>query len=171
MIASASFQIGLFLVVLIALVKPLGLYMARAADGEAPLLSRIGRPVEQLIYRAAGIDPHAEMGWKTYAVALLLVNAVGLLFLYALQRVQQWLPLNPQALPAVSPDSAFNTAVSFVTNTSWQGYSGEATLSYLSQMLGITVQSFLSAASGIAVMFALMRGLARRGAQTVAICG
>ncbi|MEX3855589.1 MULTISPECIES: potassium-transporting ATPase subunit KdpA [Paraburkholderia] len=167
MIASASFQIGLFLVVLIALVKPLGLYMARAADGEAPLLSRIGRPVEQLIYRAAGIDPHAEMGWKTYAVALLLVNAVGLLFLYALQRVQQWLPLNPQALPAVSPDSAFNTAVSFVTNTSWQGYSGEATLSYLSQMLGITVQSFLSAASGIAVMFALMRGLARRGAQTV----
>ncbi|WP_233856208.1 potassium-transporting ATPase subunit KdpA [Paraburkholderia sp. HD33-4] len=167
MIASVGFQIGLFMAVLIALVKPLGLYMARAADGKAPLLSRFGRPVERLIYRAAGIDPDAEMGWKTYAIALLLVNAVGLLFLYALQRVQQWLPLNPQALPAVSPDSAFNTAVSFVTNTSWQGYSGETTLSYLSQMLGITVQSFLSAASGMAVMFALMRGLARRGAQTV----
>ncbi|MEX3966801.1 potassium-transporting ATPase subunit KdpA [Paraburkholderia sp. EG286B] len=167
MIASAGFQISLFLVVLIALVKPLGLYMARAAEGRAPWLSVIGRPVERLIYRVAGVDPDSEMTWKTYAVALLLVNAVGLLFLYALQRVQQWLPLNPQALPAVSPDSAFNTAVSFVTNTSWQGYAGETTLSYLSQMLGITVQSFLSAASGMAVMFALMRGLARHGAQTV----
>jgi K+-transporting ATPase ATPase A chain len=155
------------LAVLIALVKPLGLYIARAADGEAPLLSRLGRPVERLIYRAAGVDPGSEMRWTTYALALLLVNAVGILFLYALQRVQQWLPLNPQALPAVSPDSAFNTAVSFVTNTSWQGYAGETTLSYLSQMLGITVQSFLSAASGMAVMFALMRGLARRGVQTV----
>jgi len=128
MIASAGFQIGLFLVVLIALVKPLGLYMARAAEGKPPWLSVIGRPVERLIYRLAGIDPDAEMNWKTYAVALLLVNAVGMLFLYALQRVQQWLPLNPQALPAVSPDSAFNTAVSFVTNTSWQGYAGETTL-------------------------------------------
>ncbi|MEX3921075.1 potassium-transporting ATPase subunit KdpA [Paraburkholderia sp. BR10872] len=167
MIASAGFQMSLFLVVLIALVKPLGLYMARAAEGRAPWLSVIGRPVERLIYRVAGVDPDSEMAWKTYAVALLLVNAVGLLFLYALQRVQQWLPLNPQALPAVSPDSAFNTAVSFVTNTSWQGYAGETTLSYLSQMLGITVQSFLSAASGMAVMFALMRGLARHGAQTV----
>nr|WP_069269002.1 potassium-transporting ATPase subunit KdpA [Paraburkholderia nodosa] len=165
--ASAGFQMSLFLVVLIALVKPLGLYMARAAEGRAPWLSVIGRPVERLIYRVAGVDPDSEMTWKTYAVALLLVNAVGLLFLYALQRVQQWLPLNPQAIPAVSPDSAFNTAVSFVTNTSWQGYAGETTLSYLSQMLGITVQSFLSAASGMAVMFALMRGLARHGAQTV----
>ncbi|MBR8165681.1 potassium-transporting ATPase subunit KdpA [Burkholderia vietnamiensis] len=167
MVANAGFQVALFLVVLIALVKPLGLYMARAVDGEAPLLSAIGRPVEKLIYRVAGIDPNAEMGWKAYALALLLMNAVGVLVLYALQRVQQWLPLNPQALPAVSPDSAFNTAVSFVTNTSWQGYSGETTLSYLSQMLGITVQSFLSAASGMAVMFALMRGIARRGIQTV----
>ncbi|WP_141710921.1 potassium-transporting ATPase subunit KdpA [Paraburkholderia nodosa] len=167
MMASAGFQMSLFLVVLIALVKPLGLYMARAAEGRAPWLSVIGRPVERLIYRVAGVDPDSEMTWKTYAVALLLVNAVGLLFLYALQRVQQWLPLNPQAIPAVSPDSAFNTAVSFVTNTSWQGYAGETTLSYLSQMLGITVQSFLSAASGMAVMFALMRGLARHGAQTV----
>jgi potassium-transporting ATPase potassium-binding subunit len=167
MVASAGFQIGLFLVVLIALVKPLGLYMAHAAEGKPPWLSVIGRPVERLTYRIAGIDPDMEMNWKTYAVALLLVNAVGALFLYVLQRLQQWLPLNPQALPAVSPDSAFNTAVSFVTNTSWQGYAGETTLSYLSQMLGITVQSFLSAASGMAVMFALMRGLARRGAQTV----
>ncbi|MBN3790242.1 potassium-transporting ATPase subunit KdpA [Burkholderia sp. Ac-20353] len=167
MFASAAFQISLFVFVLIALAKPLGLYIARAADGDAPLLSVIGRPVERLIYRAAGIDPRAEMNWKTYALALMLISAVGTLFLYALQRVQQWLPLNPQALPAVSPDSAFNTAVSFVTNTSWQGYAGETTMSYLSQMLGITVQSFLSAASGMAVMFALMRGIARRGGQTV----
>ncbi|MGU7769859.1 potassium-transporting ATPase subunit KdpA [Burkholderia sp. MR1-5-21] len=167
MLASAGFQVGLFMVVLIALAKPLGLYMARAAEGGAPFLSAIGRPVERLIYRAAGIDPDAEMNWKTYALALILFSAAGTLFLYVLQRVQQWLPLNPQALPAVSPDSAFNTAVSFATNTSWQGYAGETTLSYLSQMLGITVQSFLSAASGMAVMFALMRGIARRGAQTV----
>ncbi|VWB85807.1 ATPase [Burkholderia lata] len=167
MVASAGFQVGLFLVVLIALVKPLGLYMARVADGDAPLLSAIGRPVERWIYRAAGVDPNAEMSWKTYAVALLLFSAVGTLFLYGLQRVQPWLPLNPQGLPAVAPDSAFNTAVSFATNTSWQGYAGETTLSYLSQMLGITVQSFLSAASGMAVMFALMRGIARRGSATV----
>ncbi|MBN3842689.1 potassium-transporting ATPase subunit KdpA [Burkholderia sp. Ac-20349] len=167
MVASAGFQVGLFLVVLIALVKPLGLYMARVADGDAPLLSAIGRPVERWIYRAAGIDPKAEMNWKTYALALLLFSAVGTLFLYVLQRVQPWLPLNPQGLPAVAPDSAFNTAVSFATNTSWQGYAGETTLSYLSQMLGITVQSFLSAASGMAVMFALMRGIARRGSATV----
>ncbi|CAN0621046.1 K(+) transporting P-type ATPase subunit KdpA [Burkholderia multivorans] len=167
MISSAGFQISLFLVVLIALVKPLGLYMARAADGEAPWLSAIGRPIERLIYRVAGIDPNAEMNWNTYALALLLFNAVGMLFLYVLQRVQQWLPLNPLALPAVSPDSAFNTAVSFVTNTSWQGYAGETTLSYLSQMLGITVQSFLSAASGMAVMFALLRGITRRGVPTI----
>ncbi|NIE60400.1 MULTISPECIES: potassium-transporting ATPase subunit KdpA [unclassified Burkholderia] len=167
MVASAGFQVGLFLVVLIALVKPLGLYMARVADGEVPLLASIGRPVERWIYRAAGVDPTVEMSWKTYAVALLLFSAVGTLFLYVLQRVQPWLPLNPQGLPAVAPDSAFNTAVSFATNTSWQGYAGETTLSYLSQMLGITVQSFLSAASGMAVMFALMRGIARRGAATV----
>jgi potassium-transporting ATPase potassium-binding subunit len=167
MIASSGFQIALFLVVLIALVKPLGLYMARAAEGNPPLLGSLGRPLERLIYRIAGVDPAAEMNWKTYAVALILFSSAGTLFLYALQRLQGWLPLNPQSLPAVSPDSAWNTAVSFVTNTSWQGYAGETTLSYLSQMLGITVQSFLSAASGMAVMFALARALARHGAQTV----
>ncbi|QBR01747.1 potassium-transporting ATPase subunit KdpA [Paraburkholderia pallida] len=167
MVAGSSFQIALFLAVLIALVKPLGLYMARAIDGNAPLLGFVGRPFERVLYRVAGIDAGAEMSWSTYAVALILFNAAGTLFLYALQRVQGWLPLNPQALPAVSPDSAWNTAVSFVTNTSWQGYAGETTLSYLTQMLGITVQSFLSAASGMAVMFALMRALARRDAQTV----
>jgi potassium-transporting ATPase potassium-binding subunit len=167
MIESGGFQIAFFLVVLIALVKPLGLYMARAAEGNPPVLGPLVRPLERLIYRIADVDPAAEMNWKTYAVALILFSCAGTLFLYALQRLQGWLPLNPQSLPAVSPDSAWNTAVSFVTNTSWQGYAGETTLSYLSQMLGITVQSFLSAASGMAVMFALTRALARRGAQTV----
>jgi potassium-transporting ATPase potassium-binding subunit len=167
MVAGGSFQIALYLVVLIALVKPLGLYMARAAEGNPPLLAAVGRPVERLVYRAAGIDPAAEMTWVTYAIALILFSALGTLFLYVLQRLQVWLPLNPQSLPAVSPDSAWNTAVSFVTNTSWQGYAGESTLSYLTQMLGITVQSFLSAASGMAVMFALARALARRSANTV----
>jgi potassium-transporting ATPase potassium-binding subunit len=167
MIDSGSFQIALFLVVLTALVKPLGLYMARAAEGKPPLLGVIGRPIERLIYRLAGVDPAAEMSWATYAIALVLFTSLGTLFIYALQRLQGMLPLNPQALPAVSPDSAWNTAVSFVTNTSWQGYAGETTLSYLTQMLGITVQSFLSAASGMAVMFALMRALARRGVSTV----
>ncbi|CAD6559081.1 Potassium-transporting ATPase potassium-binding subunit [Paraburkholderia hiiakae] len=167
MIAGSSFQIALFLAVLIALVKPLGLYIARAIEGDPPLLGAVARPFERLLYRVAGIDPGVEMSWSTYATALILFNAAGTLFLYALQRMQGWLPLNPQALPAVSPDSAWNTAVSFVTNTSWQGYAGETTLSYLTQMLGITVQSFLSAASGMAVMFALMRALARRDAKTI----
>jgi potassium-transporting ATPase potassium-binding subunit len=167
MIDSSGFQIGLFLVVLIALVKPLGLYMAHAAEGNPPFIGVIGRPVEWLIYRLAGVDPATEMSWVTYAIALILFTSLGTLFLYVLQRMQGLLPLNPQSLPAVSPDSAWNTAVSFVTNTSWQGYAGETTLSYLTQMLGITVQSFLSAASGIAVMFALMRALAKRGASTV----
>jgi potassium-transporting ATPase potassium-binding subunit len=167
MIDSSSFQIGLFLVVLIALVKPLGLYMVRAAEGNPPFVRVIGGPIERLIYRLAGVDPAAEMSWVTYAIALILFTSLGTLFLYALQRLQGLLPLNPQSLPAVSPASAWNTAVSFVTNTSWQGYAGETTLSYLTQMLGITVQSFLSAASGIAVVFALIRALARRGASTV----
>ncbi|RKP48458.1 potassium-transporting ATPase subunit KdpA [Trinickia fusca] len=164
MFANSALQIALFLAVLTALTKPLGLYMARAADGKIPFVSRVVRPLEMAIYRLAGVDPAKDMNWKTYAVAMILFNLAGTLGLYALQRVQAWLPLNPQHLPAVSPDSALNTAVSFASNTSWQGYAGETTLSYLSQMLGITTQSFLSAASGMAVMYALIRALARRGA-------
>ncbi|MFL9993524.1 potassium-transporting ATPase subunit KdpA [Paraburkholderia sediminicola] len=167
MLTNATLQTGLFVIVLLILVKPLGLYMALAAEGNAPLLSRIGGLFEKLIYRVAAIDPTVEMDWKRYAVALLLFNFLGALALYLLQRLQAWLPLNPQSFRNVSADSAFNTAVSFVTNTSWQGYAGETTMGYLVQMLGITVQSFLSAASGIAVLLALIRGFARRGAQTV----
>jgi K+-transporting ATPase A subunit len=168
MIDSSGFQIGLFLVVLIALVKPLGLYMAHAAEGNPPFVRVIGRPVERLIYRLAGIDPAAEMSWVTYAIALILFTSLGTLFLYALQRLQGLLPLNRQSLPAVSPDSTWNTAVSSVTNTSWQGYAGETTLSYLTQMLGITVQSFLSAASAMAVMFAVAAAVTIHAEQTFA---
>src|SRR6202051_18321 len=167
MLMNANLQTGLFIVALLILVKPLGLYMALAIDGRAPLLSRVGRRVEKLFYRVAVIDPAVEMSWKTYALALLLFSLVGTLALYLLQRIQAWLPLNPQSLPNVGPDSAFNTAVSFVSNTSWQGYAGETTMGYLVQMLGITVQSFLSAASGIAVLLAMIRGFARSGVQTV----
>ncbi|AIO70855.1 potassium-transporting ATPase subunit KdpA [Burkholderia oklahomensis] len=163
----AYLQIGLFVAVLTLLVKPLGGCIARIADGDPPWPMRMLRPVERWAYRAAGIDPEQGMSWKTYAVALLLFSLLGTIALYALQRAQHLLPLNPQALPAVSADSAFNTAVSFATNTSWQSYAGETTLSYLSQMGGIAVQSFLSAATGIAVLFALIRGLATRGAGTV----
>jgi K+-transporting ATPase ATPase A chain len=128
---------------------------------------RVFAPVERLIYRLAGIEPSVEMGWKRYMIALLLFNTLGALVLYALQRVQRWLPLNPRGFANVTPDSSFNTAVSFVTNTNWQGYSGESTLSYLTQMLGLSVQNFLSAATGIAVVIALIRGFVRHGAQSI----
>lgn len=155
------FQYAFYLIVLLLLVKPLGLYMARVYQGERTFLTPILAPLERLLYRLAGVDPGEEMDWKTYAVALLLFNLVGLLFLYLLLRIQHLLPLDPQGLVSVSPDQAFNTAVSFVTNTNWQSYSGEATLSYLSQMLGLTVQNFLSAATGMTVLVALIRGITR----------
>ncbi len=157
-------QLALYLAALLALVKPLGLYMARVYRGERTFLARVLGPVERLIYRAAGVDPAAEMGWKTYALALLVFNFMGLLAVYLLQRLQGLLPLNPAQLAAVSPDSAFNTAVSFATNTNWQGYGGETTMSYLTQMLALTVQNFVSAATGMAVLAAVARGFARRPA-------
>jgi K+-transporting ATPase ATPase A chain len=163
----AIVQVSLFLAVLLALVKPLGTYMARAVQGRPPGLTRIATPLEAGIYRLARIDPGDEMDWKAYAMALLLFNLVGVLALYLLQRCQALLPLNPQHFPNIAADSAFNTAISFVTNTSWQSYVGEATMSHLSQMLGIGVQSFLSAASGMAVLLALIRGLARHDAGTI----
>jgi K+-transporting ATPase ATPase A chain len=119
------------------------------------------------VFRACGIQRDEEMGWLRYALAVLLFNALGLLAVYALQRLQLWLPLNPQAMANVSPDSAFNTAVSFVTNTNWQGYGGESTMGYLIQMLGLTVQNFVSAATGIAVAIALIRGFARHSAAGI----
>jgi K+-transporting ATPase ATPase A chain len=137
------------------------------AGGYTPIKGVVGK-LERLIYRAAGVDVAQDMPWTRYAVALLLFNAFGFFIVYLLQRVQLWLPLNPQALANVSADSAFNTAVSFVTNTNWQGYAGgEATMSYLTQMLALAVQNFLSAATGIAVAFALIRGFARRSAQGI----
>jgi K+-transporting ATPase ATPase A chain len=128
---------------------------------------RAGAPLERWIYRLCGVDADAEMGWKQYAIALLIFNALGGLVVYALQRAQLWLPLNPQKFPNLAPDSAFNTAVSFITNTNWQGYSGESAMSYLTQMAGLAVQNFLSAASGIVVAIALIRGLARHTAATI----
>jgi K+-transporting ATPase ATPase A chain len=160
-------QIILFTVVVAVAVRPLGGYMMRAFTGEPTVLGRVLRPVERGIYRLAGIDATAEQEWYTYALALLAFNAVGLVALYALQRLQGLLPFNPQHFAAVDPALALNTAVSFASNTSWQSYGGETTLSYLSQMAGITVQSFLSAATGIAVAIALMRGVARRRSSTV----
>ena len=155
-------QLALYVVVLVALVKPLGTYMAAVFQGGKTFMSPLLGPVERLIYRASGIDPAHETDWKRYALGVLLVNLLGLAAVYALQRLQHLLPLNPERLGAVSPDSSFNTAVSFATNTNWQGYVGEATMSYLTQMLGLAVQNFLSAAAGIAVLIALIRGFVRR---------
>ena len=162
----AWWLLGFYLLVLLALVKPLGVYIANVMEGRS-LALRFGGPVESVIYRLCGIHKDEEMGWLHYALALLLFNGLGVLAVYALQRLQFWLPFNPQQMPNVSPDSAFNTAVSFVTNTNWQGYGGETTMSYLTQMLALTVQNFLSAATGIAVVIALIRGFARHTAQSV----
>ncbi|KVD67767.1 potassium-transporting ATPase subunit KdpA [Burkholderia ubonensis] len=166
-IGNAWTQVGVFLFVLTFLVKPLGTAIARVALGDLPGPLRRVAVVERAIYRLAGVAPDEEMDWKRYAVALVAFNALGAAALYLLQRIQVWLPLNPQHLPNVEPGLAFNTAVSFATNTSWQAYAGETTLSHLTQMLGIGVQAFLSAASGMVVMLALIRGLVRRGSKTI----
>jgi len=163
----AWLQLGLYLFVLLLLVKPLGSYMAHVYEGERTFLTPVIRPIERLIYRIVGLRAEEEMDWKTYAVAMLLFNLVGLLLLYGLQRLQSALPLNPQDLVAVRPDTAFDTAVSFVTNTNWQSYSGETTMSYLIQMLGLTVQNFLSAATGMAILIALVRGFVRHSGNTL----
>src|SRR5438132_3285895 len=167
MTANGVLQLVLYLVVLLALAKPLGAYMARVYEGRPCGLDGVLGWLERLVYRLSGVRPEEEMGWKTYAVTMLLFNLAGMLVLYGLQRVQGVLPLNPEKLGAVSPDLAFNTAVSFATNTNWQGYSGETTMSYLTQMVGLTVQNFASAASGMAVLVALIRGFARRSAETI----
>jgi potassium-transporting ATPase potassium-binding subunit len=164
--ASIAFMVVFFLLLLVS-VKPFGLYMANVMEGRPIWPLRVGARFEGLIYKLCGIDPAAQMGWKKYAVALVVFNAIGALAVYALQRLQVWLPLNPQQFPNVSADSSFNTAVSFITNTNWQGYSGEATMSYLTQMAGLAVQNFMSAASGIVVGIALIRGFARHNASTI----
>jgi potassium-transporting ATPase potassium-binding subunit len=154
-------ELAIYVVVLIALVKPLGAYMARVYRGERTLLGRAFGPVERLLYRLVGTRADEEMDWKTYARAFLIFNFLGLFVVYALQRLQAYLPLNPQGQGPVSSDLAFNTASSFATNTNWQSYSGEVILGYLTQMLGLTVQNFVSAASGMAVLIAFARGIAR----------
>jgi potassium-transporting ATPase potassium-binding subunit len=167
MTGNSILQLVLYFGVLLLLVKPLGVYMARVYGNESCGLDRLIGPAERIFYRLCGIRPNNEMDWKKYAVAVLLFNGAGMLSLYLLQRVQGMLPLNPQEFSAVSPDSSFNTAVSFTTNTNWQGYGGESTMSYLTQMVGLTVQNFLSAATGMAVLIALVRGFKRNSSQTI----
>ena len=167
MTANGLFQLLFYLVVLVALAKPLGAYMARVYENRRLALDRVLGPLERLIYRLCGVRITDEMGWKTYAAAMLLFNVLGLIVVYGLQRLQGVLPLNPQGMAAVSPDSSFNTAVSFATNTNWQGYGGESTMSYLTQMLGLTVQNFVSAAAGMATLAAFIRGFARKSTATI----
>ncbi len=160
-------QILVYLLALVLLAWPLGGFMARVYSGDIPLLVRWLAPLERAIYRVCGLRADQEQGWKSYAGAMLAFNLLGLLAVYALQRLQGVLPLNPAGMGAVSPDSSFNTAVSFATNTNWQGYSGETTMSHLTQMLGLCVQNFVSAASGMAVLVALVRGFARASSRTI----
>jgi potassium-transporting ATPase potassium-binding subunit len=162
MAGQGMLQILVYMAVLVALAKALGAFMAAVYEGRRTWLSPMLRPVEVVIYRLAGVDESSDVGWKRYALGVMLVNLLGIVFVYLLQRLQGALPLNPQHFGAVSPDSSFNTAVSFATNTNWQGYVGESTMSYLTQMLGLAVQNFLSAATGMAVLVALIRGFARR---------
>ncbi|MFM0051729.1 potassium-transporting ATPase subunit KdpA [Caballeronia grimmiae] len=167
MSTNAIVQMSVFIVALIGLAIPLGRYMASVLDGSSVVVRKLGRPVESLLYRLAGVDPGVEMSWKHYALAVMLFNVLGALVLYGILRLQGMLPANPQGMAGMTPDAAFNTAVSFVTNTNWQDYGGESTLGYLAQMLGLTVQNFVSAATGIAVVTALIRGFKRHGMQTI----
>jgi K+-transporting ATPase ATPase A chain len=169
MTVNSILQLVFYVVVLLALAKPLGTYMANVYEGRSAV-NRMFGPLERLLYRLFGVREDDEMNWKTYALAFMLFNVLGLLVLYALQRLQTWLPLNQGTqylTTTMTPDSAFNTATSFATNTNWQGYGGEMTMTYLTQMLGLTVQNFVSAASGMAVLVAFIRGFARRSVQTI----
>ena len=167
MIMNDLTQIILFIVILLLLIKPLGWYMACVYENKPCGLGRMLRPLEKSVYRLCGINPANEMTWQKYAIATLTFSVAGFIMLYTLMRVQSMLPLNPEHMPAVPSDLSFNTAVSFITNTNWQAYGGEATMSYLTQMMGLTVQNFLSAATGMAVLVALIRGFARRNCQTI----
>ncbi len=162
-----SAQIVLYLVVLFALAAPLGAYMAHVYEGKRTFLDPVWRPVERLLYRAAGVRANVEMDWKVYAVSMLLFNLLALLVVYGVQRLQGALPLNPQGFAGVPPDLSWNTAVSFATNTNWQAHGGETTMSYLTQMFALAVQNFASAAAGMAVLVALIRGLVRSSAKTI----
>src|SRR6266508_1888126 len=163
-------QVGLYTLVIFAITKPLGLYMYRVFEGERQPLPRVLGPFERLLYRLCGVDPRKEQGWKGYAASMLVFSALGVLVTYAMERLQHVLPLNPQKLGAVAPDLAFNTAVSFTTNTNWQNYGGESTMSYLTQMAGLAFHNFVSAATGIAIAIAVVRGFARRSVTEIGNC-
>ncbi len=160
-------QLAVYFLIVAVISVPLGLYMARVFSHERTLLDPVLSPVEKLIYKICGIHPGVEMGWAGYATSMLAFSLISMIFLYALQRLQYYLPFNPQGLAGVAPGLAFNTAASFATNTNWQAYSGEQTMSYLTQMLGLTSHNFLSAAAGIAMAAAVIRGFARRSAKTI----
>lgn len=167
MTGNGWFQIFLYVVALLLITKPMGVYLYRVFEKRGTLLDFLFRPIERLIYRTAGVDETKEMGWKEYGVAMLLFSAASLLLLYLFERLQLWLPWNPQKLANIAPDLAWNTAVSFTTNTNWQSYSGESTMSYLTQMAGLAYHNFASAAVGIALAIALLRGVARRESKTI----
>src|ERR1035438_5678944 len=162
MTANGWIQIVIFLALILAITKPMGVFMTRVFNRERTFMDPVLRPIERLIYRLTGVDEKHEMRWTEYAVAMLLFSAFSLLLLYLIQRIQGWLPLNPQKFAAVPEALAFNTAVSFTTNTNWQAYSGESTMSYLTQMAGLAYHNFISAATGIAIAIAFIRGIARR---------
>jgi K+-transporting ATPase ATPase A chain len=167
MLANAIIQAGVFSALVTAISVPLGLYMARVFAGERTMLDPVLRPIERTIYRLCGIHPEAEETWVEYAVSMLLFSMIGMVVLYAMERLQYFLPLNPQKFGAVAPDLAFNTAASFTTNTNWQAYGGESTMSYFTQMAGLAFHNFVSAAAGIAVAIAVIRGFVRRSAKTI----
>src|SRR5262245_12554331 len=168
MTANGWLQIAVFLLLILAVTKPLGVFMARVFNRERTFLDPILRPVERLLYRMTGVDENHEMRWTEYAVSMLLFSVVSMLVLYLIQRVQAFLPLNPQKLAGVSPAHlAWNTAASFTTNTNWQAYAGESTMSYFTQMAGLAYHNFISAAVGIALAIAFIRGVARRQMQTI----
>src|SRR4051794_806972 len=167
MTAAGIGQIVCYAIVLVALCVPLGAYMARVYTGEARLAQRVLGPLERLLYRLSGVTPDQEQSWKQYATAVLVFNVLGIVVVYLLQRLQAHLPANPNSLPGVDPRIAFNTAVSFGTNTNWQAYGGETTMSHLVQSAALGVQNFVSAATGMAVLIPLIRGFARKHAETV----
>jgi len=167
MTANGWLQILVFLALILAVTKPLGLFMARVFNRERTFLDPLARPLERLLYRVTGVDENHEMRWTEYAVAMLLFSGVSMIVLYLVERVQQWLPWNPQKFGAVAQDLAFNTAASFTTNTNWQNYAGEATMSYLTQMAGLAYHNFVSAAVGIALAIAFVRGIVRREKETI----
>src|SRR5271155_594406 len=167
MTANGWLQFLLFIVVLVVLMQPLGLYMARVFEGERTFLDRLLKPIERLIFRLSGVKADTEMNWREYTAAMLLFSFVSLLLTYVIERVQHILPWNPQGLAGVEPALAWNTAASFTTNTNWQSYVPETTMSYFTQMVGLAYHNFASAAVGIAMAIAVIRGIARRERETI----